>query len=203
MQEDVHYLYKITNLVNGKLYIGVTKNPKHRQLCHFNGYHPDRLISKAVLKYGKENLIFEILCEGSKEYIYDLEPKAINLFNSNAEAGHGYNLCVGGVINNQVNKGKSILKRVDDKPVYVSGFWFPNRRTSLKSLNWGVGKFNTRNKKGLLGDLQVIRERKYQESFYLDGFWFPDRKTCLDRLTITLHYYEKQRRLNNINYEDL
>jgi group I intron endonuclease len=192
--EEVHYLYKITNKVNGKLYIGVTKNPKHRQLCHFRGYDPGRMISKAVDKYGEDNFTFEIICIGSKEYIYDLEPKAIILYNSNAEKGHGYNLCDGGLVNNQVNKGKSIKTRSDDKFIYVSGFWFPNRRTALKSLNWGAGTFNGRKIAGTLGDICINRKHGPQEFVYVTGFWFPSKKLALDKINITPNVYEARRK---------
>ena len=192
--EEVHYLYKITNRVNGKLYIGVTKNPKHRKLCHFNGYDPDRLISKAVEKHGVNNFSFEIICAGTKEYIYDLESKAIILYNSKAGKGHGYNICDGGLINNQVNKGKSIKTRSDDKFVYVSGFWFPNKRTSLKALNWGVGTYNSRKSAGTLGATHTNRKRGIQDFVYVAGFWFPSKKLALDKTNITSNIYESRRK---------
>lgn len=194
MQENIHYLYKITNLVNGKLYIGVTTNPTKRKLQHFTKSKVGRLVNKAVEKYGKDNFTFEVICIGSKEYIYDLESKAILSYNSDANEGHGYNLCIGGMINNQVNKGKSISKRSDDKPVYVSGFWFPNKRTSLKALNWGEGMFNFRKKEKVLGKISYSKKRYGPQQFvYAAGFWFPSKKVVIKSLDISPSVYEKRR----------
>lgn len=194
MQEKVHYLYKITNLVNGKLYIGVTNNPKHRQRCHLSYRHEGRLVNKAVEKYGKENLVFEIICIGSKEYIYNLESKAIISYNSDATHGHGYNICSGGVVNSG-NIGHTFSKRSDDKPNYVAGFWFPNKRIALKSLNWGVGKYNSRKKKGILGQVQT-KERKHglQRETYVSGFWFNSKSQALKVLNLSPNVYEALRK---------
>lgn len=193
MTDDTHYLYKITNKVNGKLYIGVTKNPKHRQLSHFS--KGERLVNKAYKKYGKENLTFEIICVGTKDYIYDLEVKAIKLYNSDATTGHGYNVCSGGVHGDSGNVGREHLTRVDDTAYYVSGFWFPNKRTALKSLGWGSGMFNSRNKAGVLGDTLIQEKRQGpQEPVYVSGFWFTSKKVALVHTSITPNVYEKRRK---------
>lgn len=190
--EEIHYLYKITNLVNGKLYIGVTKDPKHRQECHFS--NGDRLVNKAYTKYGKDNLIFEIICVGSKEYIYDLEIKAIELYKSDATTGHGYNICSGGFKGDSGNKGRTHTVKVNDKPHFVSGFWFPNRRTALKALNWGAGKFNSRKSKGILGSTKDT-PRKYgkQDPVYVMGFWFPNKKKVMSTLNISLDIFQRRK----------
>lgn len=117
MQEEVHYLYKITNLVNGKLYIGVTNNPTQRKAQHFTKVKKERPVNKAVKKYGKESFTFEVLCIGTRDYIYDLEQKAISAYNS-LVTGHGYNISVGGMggkkkgggaLEVQLNLGQMIL----------------------------------------------------------------------------------------------
>lgn len=206
MQEDTHYLYKITNLVNGKLYIGVTNNPIKRKAQHFTKSKKNRLVNKAVEKYGKENFSFEVLCLGLKDYIYKLESKAIISYNSDAKSGYGYNLCAGGLINNQINKGKSVYKRSDDKSVYVSGWWFPNKRTSLKTLKWGDGIFNSRKKEGALGKTYYVKKRSGPQEFvYVTGFWFPSKKSALEHTTLSPNIYEKRRRngtLWNVSYSE-
>ena len=49
-------IYKIVNCVNGKIYIGQTiQKLERRMYSHFNR-HTKTCISKAIQKYGKENL---------------------------------------------------------------------------------------------------------------------------------------------------
>jgi group I intron endonuclease len=56
------YIYKTTNLINGKMYIGSSKkNPKD----NWSYYGSGRNIVNAIKKYGKENFTKEILVESN------------------------------------------------------------------------------------------------------------------------------------------
>ena len=87
------FLYVITNTINGKQYIGIATEWKRRKIEHYCG-HGSKIVYAAIKKYGQENLIFRVLCEGSEEYVKELEPKAIAAYNT--KAPHGYNLTDGG-----------------------------------------------------------------------------------------------------------
>lgn len=89
---ETYFIYKITNTVNGKSYVGVTNSPKRREYEHFNG-HGSSLVHLAIEKYGKECLTFELLHEGSKEDMYLKEKDLV----SEHLAPKGYNICVGGL----------------------------------------------------------------------------------------------------------
>lgn len=54
-------IYKITNLQNGKSYIGQTKDYEKRMQQHFNNHYDDYAIHCAIRKYGKENFSTEII----------------------------------------------------------------------------------------------------------------------------------------------
>lgn len=166
------FLYKITNNLNGKMYIGITQNPKRRLQYHLNGSEWGTAISylkRAVNKYGAENFTAEIICEGSRDYIADLEVKAIELYKTRGKGG--YNIKPGG----ETGQGYSIYKTVRDKPYFVSGFWFPNIRTALKALNINKTTFQRRRSKGILGDIiqpnQPINWSVVK--VYVGGFWWP------------------------------
>ncbi len=190
--EEVHYLYKVTNLINGKLYIGVTKDPKHRKETHFS--KGPRLVNRAYKKYGKDALTFEVICVGSKGYIYDLEVEAIKLYNSDATTGHGYNVCSGGFKGDAGNKGRKHHSKSDDIPYYVSGFWFPNKRTAVSSLNWGDGRFNSRRKLGVLGNECVLKSRYGPQSYvYVTGFWFPSKKVATSALGMSSGIFQRRK----------
>jgi len=88
-------IYCITNKVNGKQYIGVSKDPKKRFRQHCNHKIKTKAIIKnAILLHGKENFELQILLHGPKDYCYELEPKLIEAYNTRTP--DGYNICKGG-----------------------------------------------------------------------------------------------------------
>jgi group I intron endonuclease len=87
------FLYIITNLINKKQYVGITNNIAERWKNHCCG-HGARLVWAAIQKYGKENLKFEILFEGSDEEIKRLE--CLTIATLDTIAPNGYNLTAGG-----------------------------------------------------------------------------------------------------------
>lgn len=60
-------VYKITNMVNKKVYIGQTDRLNEREREHFyrleRNEHHNQFLQKSYNKYGKENFIFEVLEE--------------------------------------------------------------------------------------------------------------------------------------------
>lgn len=96
--EGRHFLYKITNTVNGKCYIGVTANPAKRYKQHIQPSRTlDRITNKAAEKYGVENLSYIVIACGELDYISDLEVLAIDTYNTLSP--NGYNLSIGGLVN--------------------------------------------------------------------------------------------------------
>lgn len=166
------FLYKVTNLLDSKVYIGVTKNFDSRKRQHIYNFKQKKgLLSRAIDKHGKENFLFEIICEGSENYIYNLESKAITAYNSNVTTGHGYNISTGG----KGGEGTQIRKRVDDKAIYVKGFWFPNKRTCISKLKIPSTTLKDRLTKGTAGDLMwLYPNTRVGTPVYISGFWFSD-----------------------------
>ena len=93
------WIYKITNLVNGKCYIGQTRQKPERRFSDHISRNYDSLIHKAIEKYGEENFSFEVIdsAETQKE-LNQKEIKWAEFYDSYAINGHGYNLrtCGGG-----------------------------------------------------------------------------------------------------------
>ena len=85
------WIYKITNNINGKIYIGQTKNVKKRFKEHINA-ETNSAIHNAIKKYGKENFTFEII-EGPIKNYNEREIYWIEFYNSYR---NGYNLTIGG-----------------------------------------------------------------------------------------------------------
>ena len=89
------YIYKITNKVNNKVYIGITVDVKKRFTSHLNS-RLNYPLYKAFNKYGKDNFKFEIIkeCETRDEACF-LEKKYIAEYKSNIKK-YGYNQTSGG-----------------------------------------------------------------------------------------------------------
>lgn len=83
-------IYKITNKINGKIYIGQAKNINKRIKEHIKG--STSAISLAIQKHGEENFDFEILETDIEDY-NEKEKYWIKKFNSYQK---GYNLTEGG-----------------------------------------------------------------------------------------------------------
>jgi group I intron endonuclease len=81
-------IYKTTNLLNGKIYIGQDKNNDP------NYYGSGLLLKKAIKKYGKNNFIKEVLeyCD-TKEILDEREIYHIKKYDA---INRGYNLSIGG-----------------------------------------------------------------------------------------------------------
>jgi group I intron endonuclease len=63
---ETNYIYKITNKVNGKVYIGKTKDPERRWREHKNESlkaEKKYVIYLALNKYGINNFDFEVIEE--------------------------------------------------------------------------------------------------------------------------------------------
>lgn len=99
---NIYSIYKITNLVNKKVYIGFTGQPPlrrfQRHIYTSNSKNEQYLIHKAIRKYNIDNFIFEVICQ-SKEADYaenELEPYFIKKYNCHYKDGWGYNMTYGG-----------------------------------------------------------------------------------------------------------
>lgn len=89
----MYYIYKITNNVNNKIYIGVHKSNNIKKDPYMGS---GKLIEKAINKYGIDNFKREILFEYSdKNTAYEMEAKLVNLEFVNRL--NTYNIKTGGV----------------------------------------------------------------------------------------------------------
>ena len=92
-------IYKIENLINGKVYIGQSVDVEYRFRNHKSeSFNPksnayDTAIHRAIRKYGIENFSFEVI-EECKEY--ELKEKEIYWIDKYGSFGKGYNMTYGG-----------------------------------------------------------------------------------------------------------
>jgi group I intron endonuclease len=88
-------IYKITNSINNKIYIGRSLNIEKRWKQHKNP-STDYLINRAIKKYGIDNFIFEIIEEIREDNLLsDREVYWIHFYDS-TDPLKGYNISKGG-----------------------------------------------------------------------------------------------------------
>lgn len=91
----VKAIYKITNLLNNKVYIGQSVNPQKRwwQHCNSAQVHCDEYpIHNAIRKYGKDNFLFEVI-----EWTGNYDNREMELIKQyNSISPNGYNISKGG-----------------------------------------------------------------------------------------------------------
>lgn len=103
MNEIFGIIYKITNLINGKVYIGQTVQTfKRRKIEHLYEYRKNRVfhpIYNAMRKYGEENFNWSIIDHAySRQELDDREIFWIDFYKSYVKRkdNNGYNLTIGG-----------------------------------------------------------------------------------------------------------
>ena len=84
------YIYKITNLLNGKIYVGKHTCKNIENLYYGSGV----AIKSAIKKYGKENFKKDVLCFCESED--ELNSMEIEWISKLGAFGNGYNMTKGG-----------------------------------------------------------------------------------------------------------
>lgn len=119
------YIYKITNLINNKIYIGqTTSNPPRKR---FNSHKHNAkskkcksYISNSIKKYGYQNFKFEVIDKAiSQTELNFLEATYINLYNT-LDPKIGYNLTFVDINGNQrkSEQTKQKMKNIKSQPEY-------------------------------------------------------------------------------------
>lgn len=130
------YIYKTTNLITGKMYIG-----QHKSDTFDEGYKGSgKLLKQAIAKYGKDNFSCEILemindvptiCE-SAEQLGESEYYYIKYYNADTSDDY-YNLCEGGIHRSVVGQ-IFINNGSNEKKI------FPDNLETYQKLGWEKGK---------------------------------------------------------------
>lgn len=106
-------IYTITNLVNNKLYVGLTTNFKERFYDHLNSLrrncHANLHLQSSWNKYGEDNFCFEILEECETEFLYSKENYWCNMLNVH-DNKYGYNIAFTNPYGNPRLQKETIVK---------------------------------------------------------------------------------------------
>lgn len=93
---DDYVVYIHTNLINGKKYVGITKQSVNRRWRNGNGYYQNTHFYRAIQRDGWDNFTHEIIKAGlNKKEACRLETELIAKYKTNDEH-YGYNKSSGG-----------------------------------------------------------------------------------------------------------
>lgn len=131
-------IYKITNLIDGKFYIGSSTNLYKRYYTHVNHINTNRKscvkLIRAVQKYGSDNFKFEIVAKCPVEYVLKLEQWFITNLNPEYNVAKVAGSNVGIKRSDEVKLQRSMIQKEnwsDDR--------YRQHHLDKLSLNWKTG----------------------------------------------------------------
>ena len=156
-------VYKITNIVNNKVYIGSSCDINRRWKEHLfrlkNNKHHSIKLQNSVNKYGVDSFIFEVIEECNKSIIIDREQYWIDSLDScnngyNHKTKSGVTLGFLGKKHSEYFKIKKSKEMLDNK--FALGFKHSeDYKSHMKSINTGINNPNYGKKQSL----QCIKKR--------------------------------------------
>jgi group I intron endonuclease len=183
------YIYKITNLLNGKAYVGQHDGSKN----HY--YASGHAIKKAVKKYGKENFMREVIDAGDYDgnKLDELEVYYIALHQTYAALypEKGYNLTVGGGGSRGIKRTEAEKKHLrlvspNRKPVVqltVGGVFIAEHFNILEASKT-VGVSHSGISRCCKGEMSISAGFKwaYKEEYEKTGFATPTTKVLTKKV---------------------
>jgi group I intron endonuclease len=138
-------IYRIKNTINGKVYIGQSKNLQTRKNEHFrllvNNQHFNRKLQSSFNKYGKGFFVFEVIEECELSELNEKEIKYIEEYDS---LKNGYNLVKRADVNSEMSEETKKLIGSYHKGKIISE---ETRKKMSQSLKGRVDSEETRRKK--------------------------------------------------------
>lgn len=160
-------IYKATNVINGKIYIGQTKQClQKRKTGHIylaNNKKVDTYFYRAIRKYGSSKFKWEIVWEGDINILNEKEVYYIDLLKSDTK---GYNLNKGGIGNGINNKRLTPIRDGSRNPNYNSTFYTFYHKDGVVEKN--ITQFDMSKKYNLNLSNMINKKAKSRGGWYLD-----------------------------------
>lgn len=170
---NMHYLYKITDILNNKVYIGQTVNAATRWQAHKsyakNHEKTGQYIHRAMAKYGIDNFIFEVIATSkNQEDANEFENILITQYDSRNKE-YGYNVKPGGFSRGgwqHSEKTKNILSVIHKGNQYALGYHHTDEAKNKMSQAANNRSEETRRKisKSLKGNIRAKGHKHSEET---------------------------------------
>lgn len=145
--EKVGRIYKYTNLINGKIYIGqTTQTLERRHAKHLCQLSDNTYFHRALEKYGAENFKLELVEDNIPcDELDEREKYWINEYESFYTLGKGYNLTAGGkwgsgtqkIISKQAEEIKNLIRNHPEKTFSQIGEIYGLTVSGISDINTG------------------------------------------------------------------
>ena len=166
----MHYLYRITNMINNKIYIGQTIQPEKRWYQHRrDSANPKVPIQYAIKKHGAHNFIFEVIaCCKTQDDANETETLLVAQYDLFVSNGKGYNATQGGAnaprepwTNERKEEMRALMTEyIKQHPEQGfqkgQGFWTGKTRETP----WMIGRIVSDETKKKLSERKVSEETK-------------------------------------------
>lgn len=154
----IYSIYKITNLMNNKMYVGFTSQNPPAKRIYSHCSLANTAISKAIQKYGKENFKFEVILQGmDRNDVLSMETYFIETMNTLSP--NGYNLTTGGEnyqFSEEIKNKMSVDRIGKNNPRYGTKH---KESTKLKMSESSMAERN--------GMFQIFGKDNHRSQFYL------------------------------------
>lgn len=173
MREKIIGIYTITNKINGKIYVGCSKNIYSRWKSHRSelncGKHVNLYLQNSWNLYGEENFIFEIKEKCEENQLIKKEKYWIKILNSRNNK-NGYNLNDGGKGNigmivpykNRLNFSQMMLG--ENNPM------FGRKHSQETKDKFSIDRIGNKNGIGNKNNLNLVKKYKNSTSKYYGVF---------------------------------
>ena len=186
------YIYKITNKINSKIYIGKTNDLYQRMHSHLstarngatNYFYQDNgkynYIHRAITKYGENNFSFDIIDQHeNEEIIFQMEKAYISEYQS-TNRSLGYNLTEGGEGSSGRKQTEAAKQKIREKAIGRLHTDETKEQMSLSRAGEGCGH-------NVLTETQIpeiLRLRENGMSYPTIGKMFGVSKTAIRKICI-------------------
>ena len=209
-------IYKITNIVNSKSYIGQSRNIEKRIAKHKktpfnpNSQEYNNILYKDIRKYGLEKFTFEILEECELIKLNEREIYWIDYYES-CNPEKGYNLSSGGdnnapgKIKDKVNEIINILRNTNTPIIEIAKMYKVAYGTIL-DINSGISWHNNDNnypiRKLNYSTRKLTKYRPSKEEILKDLYNTRNIKTTASNFNLSIKLFRRWCKEINLNLED-